>query len=156
MTIEDDIAFLERIPTFALLGRPALRVVAMGAEGRNLRAGEVLFRAGEKADSGFVVQQGSLVLRPYGAEDGTGEVVVGPGALIGELSLLIETARPGTATTIEPTAVMRISRSLFLKMLDNFPDAAVRLRDYIGARTEEALQEMSAVRGDHGPPEARR
>ena len=156
MTIEDDIAFLERIPSFALLGRPALRIVAMGAETRNLRPGEVLFRAGEKADGGFVVQVGSLALQPYGAEDGAGEVVVGPGALLGELSLLIENARSVTATALEPTGVMRVSRSLFLKMLEGFPDAARRLRDHIGARVEQAAQEMSEVRGSLGVPEARR
>ena len=34
MTIEDDIAFLERIPSLRLLGRDALRILAIGAESR--------------------------------------------------------------------------------------------------------------------------
>ena len=34
MSIEDDIAFLERVPTLRLLGRTALRILAIGAESR--------------------------------------------------------------------------------------------------------------------------
>ena len=43
MSIEDDIAFLERVPTLALLGRDALRILAIGAESRYLHDGNVLF-----------------------------------------------------------------------------------------------------------------
>jgi hypothetical protein len=34
MGIEDDIAVLERVPTFSVLGRDALRILAFGAENR--------------------------------------------------------------------------------------------------------------------------
>ena len=46
MTIEDDIAFFERVPTLNMLGRPALRILAIGAESRYVHSGEVLFNAG--------------------------------------------------------------------------------------------------------------
>jgi CRP-like cAMP-binding protein len=62
MSIEDDIAFFERVPTLALLGRPALRILAIGAESRYVHGGEVLFKAGERADAGLVVQEGSFSL----------------------------------------------------------------------------------------------
>ena len=42
MTLEDDIAFFEQVPTFAALGRQALQVLAIGAETRNLPSGAVL------------------------------------------------------------------------------------------------------------------
>ena len=52
MTIEDDIAFLERVPSFAILGRDALRILAIGAESRYVHGGEVLFMVGDLADGG--------------------------------------------------------------------------------------------------------
>ena len=58
-------------------------------------------------------------------------MVVGRGTLIGELALLTETARPVTATAREPSTVLRIPRTLFLKMLEGYPDAARELRDTI-------------------------
>src|SRR5262249_40848807 len=42
MTIEDDIAFFERVPTLSILGRQALRILAIGAETRYIHGGEVL------------------------------------------------------------------------------------------------------------------
>jgi CRP-like cAMP-binding protein len=146
MTIEDDIAFLERIPSFALLGRPALRILAIGAENRQLQREELLFSAGEEADSGFVIQRGALALKPN-TSDGAPEAIVKPGTLVGELALLTECVRPATARAIEPSTVMRISRSLFLKMLEGFPDAAARLRDHIAKRVDQTAREMSDIRG---------
>ncbi len=64
MSIEDDIAFLERVPTLRLLGRTALRILAIGAESRYVHGGEALFHAGDPADGGYVIQEGSFELRP--------------------------------------------------------------------------------------------
>ena len=64
------------------------------------------------------------------------------GTLLGELALLTETTRPVTATAAEPSTVIRVPRSLFLKMLEGFPDAARRLRDYIATRTNQAARDM--------------
>jgi CRP-like cAMP-binding protein len=151
MTIEDDIAILERVPSFGLLGRDALRILAIGAESRYVHGGEVLFTAGDPADAGYVIQEGSFTL----TTDATAtEVRATRGALLGELALLTETTRPVTATAAEPSTVMRVPRSLFLKMLEGFPDAARRLRDHIASRTNQAARDMINVRAtlDPGPP----
>src|SRR6201987_489488 len=154
MSIEDDIAFLERVPTLALLGRDALRILAIGAERRYLHDGNVLFSQGEQADAGYVLQEGLLSLGPVrGAGD---ELTVGPGTLLGELALLTETTRPVTATALEPSTVIRIPRSLFLKMLEGFPDAARRLRDHIAARTDQAAKDMVSLRPTLDPDRAPR
>jgi CRP-like cAMP-binding protein len=144
MTIEDDIAFLERIPTLRRLGGPALRILAIGAEGYRVEQGQVLFSAGDVADGAYAVQQGSFTLRPgRGAE---ADVIAGPGTLLGESALLAETIRPATATAREPSMVLRISRAMFLKMLEGYPDAAHRLREVIAARADQWAREMENVR----------
>ena len=133
MSIEDDIAFIERVPTLRMLGRTALRILAIGAESRYVHQGEVLFTAGEATDCGYVIQEGSFRLRQR-HRSAIGEVIAGPGTLLGELALIAETKRPATATAREPSTVIRISRSLFLKMLEGYPDAAQMLREQIAAR----------------------
>jgi CRP-like cAMP-binding protein len=144
VSIEDDIAFIERVPTLRMLGRTALRILAIGAESRYVHEGEKLFSAGDATDCGYVIQEGSFDLEPEGKAGSA--VVAGPGTLLGELALIAETKRPATATAREPSTVIRISRSLFLKMLEGYPEAAYILRDQIVARAREALNEMSDVR----------
>jgi CRP-like cAMP-binding protein len=146
MTIDDDIAFLERVPTLALLGRDALRILAIGAESRYVHDGDVLFREGEVADAGYVIQEGSFLLASGRPRAGVEPVTVGPGALLGELALLTETVRPATATANEPSSVIRIPRKLFLKMLEGYPDAANRLREIITLRAQEAMRDIDSVR----------
>jgi len=147
MTIDDDIAFLERVPTFAQLGFSALQIVAIGSETKHLEDGEVLFRAGETADAGYVIQEGALKLTRHDPRRSDPSVTLGPGALVGELALVTETVRPVTAIAAEPTTVIRISRSLFRKVLEGFPEAARLMRDRIAERASQASEEISRVRG---------
>ena len=138
MTIEDDIAFLERVPALAILGRDALRILAIGSENRYVHEGVALFTEGEDADSAYVVQEGSFDL----AGNGGAEAVVGPGALIGELALIVAMRRPSTAIAIEHTTVIRIARSLFQRVLESDPAAAVRLRDEFAVRSSQIASDI--------------
>ncbi len=145
MSLDDDIAFFERVPTFAVLGKQALRILAIGAETRRLASGAVLFYAGELADGGYIVQEGSLLLEPGTLSDGK-EASFGPGALVGELALLTDMVCTATATAMGPTVVIRISRSLFKKMLEGYPAAAEKLRDIMAQRLNSWERELATVR----------
>jgi CRP-like cAMP-binding protein len=145
MPLEDDIAFLESVPTLALLGRPALRIIAIGTETKKIPSGAVLFYAGDLADCGYVVQEGAFMLeddRPGKHE----ETHAGPGTLLGDLALITDTVRTETATAQEPSVVIRVPRSLFLKMLEGYPEAARSLRDAMAERLDAWTRDLSAVR----------
>ena len=155
MSIEDDIAFLERVETLSLLGHEALRIVAIGAESRYVHDGDVLFHEGDAADAGYVVQEGALVLESRESPAHAEPITIGPGVLLAELALLTETVHSATATAIEPSAVVRIPRKLFLRMLEGYPDAARRLRDVIALRASEAMNDIASVRQAFEVPEER-
>src|SRR5476651_464425 len=145
MSLEDDIAFFEQVPTFAVLGKQALRILAIGAETKQLPSGAVLFYAGELADGGYVVQEGSLLLEPGTQSEGK-QFIAGPGTLVGELALLSDMLCPATAIAKGPTVVIRISRSLFRKMLEGYPAAAQNLRDMVAERVDGWTRELGGVK----------
>jgi CRP-like cAMP-binding protein len=145
MNLEDEIAIFERVPTFAALGKQALQVLAIGAETRNLPSGAVLFYAGELADGGYLVQDGSLLMEPGTFSEGK-EYTIGPGTLIGELALLTDMVCPATAIAKGPTVVIRIPRNLFRKMLEGYPDAAEKLREIMSTRLQTWTRELGTVR----------
>jgi CRP-like cAMP-binding protein len=145
VSIDEDIAILERVPMLRALGRNALRLIALGAEARELQPGDVLFRPGERIDGAYVVQSGTfhLSVDPRHA----GKVIeVGPGTLIGEFALLAEGAQPLSATAQDYGVVIRISRSMFLKILQDDVAAAVRLREYVAQRARQSIAEILEVR----------
>ena len=123
MALDDDIGILTRAPLFGLLDTDAIRLIAFAAEPRPLKAGEVLFRKGERADGAYVVVRGAIALD--GREDGSPAAFVAePGALIGQTALFLRNPRPATATAREPSSVMRISRTLVRRVLEEYPHAA--------------------------------
>ena len=146
MSIDDDIAFLEKVPVLAVLGREALRILAIGAETRYVHSGEVLFGTGDAADAGYVVQDGSFKLKTNPSESDDRATISGRGALLGEFALLTDTTWPMTAIAAEPSNVLRMPRSLFLKMLDGYPDAATRLRTLMISRVNRTAEQIRDVR----------
>jgi CRP-like cAMP-binding protein len=138
MTIEDDVALLERVPTLRLLGTEALRMLAIGSEQRECARGDRLFSEGDDADSGFVVQRGAFIVE----DSGGAETVARPGALIGELALVVAMRRPSTAIALEASSVIRVARSLFQRVLESDPAAARRLRDEFAARTSQIASDI--------------
>jgi CRP-like cAMP-binding protein len=138
MSIEDDVALLERVPTLRLLGTTALRMLAIGSEQRDFARGDLLFNAGDDADAGFIVQFGAFRIE----DDGGAEIIAGPGALIGELALVVAMPRPSTAVALERSSVIRIARSLFQRVLESDPAAARRLRDEFANRTSQLASEI--------------
>ena len=120
-----------------LLGDGSLRMLAIGSEQRDFNSGDVLFKAGDDADAGYVVQRGS-----FRVEEGGAEIVAGPGALIGELALIVAMKRPSTATALERASVIRVARSLFQRVLESDPAAARRLRDEMAMRTSQLASDI--------------
>ena len=138
MSIEDDVALLERVPTLRLLGTAALRMLAIGSEQRDVARGDALFNAGDDADAGFVVQRGAFRIE----DSGGATIVAGPGALIGELALITAMQRPSSAVALEHSSVIRVARSLFQRVLESDPAAARRLRDEFASRTSQIASDI--------------
>jgi CRP-like cAMP-binding protein len=138
MSIDDDVALLERVPTLRLLGAASLRMLAIGSEQRDFVRGDVLFNQGDDADAGFVVQRGA-----FRVEDGAGaEMIAGPGTLIGELALVVPMKRPSSAIALEHSSVIRVARSLFQRVLESDPAAARRLRDEFAIRSSQIASDI--------------
>ncbi|MGH6680031.1 MAG: cyclic nucleotide-binding domain-containing protein, partial [Bradyrhizobium sp.] len=85
-----------------------------------------------------VVQRGAFRI-----QDETGaEVVAEPGALIGELAMVVAMRRPSTAMALEHSSVVRIARSLFQRVLESDPAAARRLRDEFAKRSSQIASDI--------------
>jgi CRP-like cAMP-binding protein len=67
------------------------------------------------------------------------------GSLIGETALIIETDRAATAIALEPSTLYRITRVVFLRMLESDVEAANALRATIARRIDAALDDLDVV-----------
>ena len=74
------------------------------------------------------------------------QITAGPGTLVGELALLTDTVCATTAIAKGPTVVIRISRSLFRKVLEGYPAAAQKLRDMVAQRVDDWTRDLDSVK----------
>ena len=144
MSLEQDIELLAMQPILASLPREALRLLAFSAEMRLLRAGDVLFRTGDRADGAYIVVTGTVALNPH--DDGSpAQLTVGKGHLIGEIALFAEVERPATAIACETMTVMWINRSVMARVLAEFPDAAALIHAMLAQRLNQLSTELAGV-----------
>ncbi|MCO6188104.1 cyclic nucleotide-binding domain-containing protein [Rhizobium sp. L1K21] len=129
MALKDDIAVLSRVPVFSGMNEEQIRLLAFGAEKRHIAEGQTLFREGEPADCAYLILSGHLVLK---AANGA-EQDVQPGALLSEIAMVSPIERKFSAFAAQDSQVMRITRELFVRLLEEFPEAAAiveaRIRD---------------------------
>lgn len=141
MALRDDMILLNAFPIFAAMEPEALQLVAFSAETRFLRANDVLFRLGDQADAAYIITGGRLLVSTPSAEP----LIAIRGAMVGEIALFAETEYQGTAIAQEPTSLMRISRLVMRRVLEEFPDTAIALMKIVRARTQALHHDLQKV-----------
>ena len=144
MSAESDIRNLSQIPIFGVLEDDARRLIAFSAETRLLRASDILFRRGDLSDCGYVLTSGVIALDSR--DDGAAAIPIStPFTLIGELALISETERPTTAIARQPSTVLKIPRTLFHKVLRDYPASALNMRAMMGMRLEILIRDLDKL-----------
>jgi CRP-like cAMP-binding protein len=146
LALDDDIRLLSGVPLFTSFTPDQLRLLAFGAENIQLAQGQILYEAGARADGAFVVAAGSVGLFREDA-DGARALLAsaGPGAMLGELALIADAVRPTGAVAMEDTALVRLSRRLFHRILQEYPELAAALREHIAGDLAAMVEKIDAL-----------
>ncbi|WP_316858370.1 cyclic nucleotide-binding domain-containing protein [uncultured Cohaesibacter sp.] len=145
MSLTTDIDLLRKVSFFSEFNDDQLRLLAFGAESRMYRAKQVIFRQGDLADSGFVITQGQV--RMTISENGFDQhsQILGVGSLMGEMALMAEIRRSAMATAIEDVKVIQIRRVTFRRVMDEYPDLAVRIHDRLAVRLTALVEDLDSI-----------
>jgi CRP-like cAMP-binding protein len=134
MALDRDLELLSGVTFFEGIAPEALKLIAFSADPRDFADKERVFSAGDHAEGGFVVIDGRIDLVDERRAPAKVLERLGPGSLIGEIALVVDTRRPTAAVSVGPTRVLSIRRALFRRMLEGYPDIAALLRDRIAER----------------------
>ncbi len=145
MALDDDVRILSGVGLFDGFTQEQLRLLAFGAENMRIPAGRILYREGDQADSAFVVVDGRVEL----CREIEGERVsigsAGPDTILGELALIADSNRLTDAVIAEDAELLRLSRSLFRRILEEFPEVAVALHDRIAEELQRLISEIESM-----------
>ena len=139
MSLDQDVRQLARLPHFAGLPPEALRLLAFSAEPMALKAGEVLLAKGQSAEGAYIVLAGAIVFEG-------GRYVAGPDSLIGESALLAAAVNQGEARAQGDASLLKISRSRFLRVMSEYPEAAAHLHALMAQRLASFTAALEGAR----------
>mgnify|MGYP000928184108 CR=1 FL=1 len=102
--------------------REVLRGLLAGAVPIELRAREALFHAGDDGTGCYYLRQGAAKAAVI-AKDGQERLlaVLGPGSLIGELSLFDDLPRSATVSALRPCKLLHMPKASFFQLADRNP-----------------------------------
>ena len=145
MGLEQDIDLLSRVAMFQDFELEQLRLIAFGTERRFLKNGSVLYEQGEDSAGGYIVASGQIDII---VRDGTREITLDScteAGLIGELALITENRRAATAVARVDSEVLFVPRSLFHRLLREYPQMAAILHARIAQSVRGMVQQMEKV-----------
>lgn len=146
MSLQDDISLLRNVQMFVDFDDEHLRLISFGSQKMHLKKGHELYRDRQRSDAGYVVFSGSVDL--FSFVDGE-EKLLGnfkTGSLMGEISLISPNQRSGTAIVKEDCELMKISRIVMHRVLNEYPELAAALQRRISASVLKFTKDLDKVR----------
>lgn len=139
MSNDPKVDLIASVPLFAGCGRAELEKIAQLVDEVDVPAGQVLMRQGDPGREMFVIVSGKVAIE----RDGRVIDERGPGAAIGEMSLLSEGSRTATVRVLEPSRVLVAAHREFHALMDDHP--TIRLRVLEGLANKIRVLDEASV-----------
>jgi CRP-like cAMP-binding protein len=124
---------LRNVPLFNSCSTKELQTIAKATDELTVPAGHVLTDQGQMGREAFVIVDGSATVKRNGKKVTT----LGPGSVVGELSLLDHGPRTATVTADSDSTVLVIEQRHFLGVLEAVPSIARKLLASLAGRVRE-------------------
>jgi CRP/FNR family transcriptional regulator, cyclic AMP receptor protein len=136
---------LRRLPLFATLSGPELRVVDGLLHERRFLEGEIIFDEGEEGQTVYVVIAGRVLICRQGESETVRIAELEPGVVFGELALLDDAPRSAQARAAEDCVLASLSRGDFESLLDTHAVTASKIALQLARQLGRQLREHSAA-----------
>jgi CRP/FNR family transcriptional regulator, cyclic AMP receptor protein len=127
------VALLKGVPLFEGLSKKELAAVTKATEQLEYREGQTLGEQGTRANEAFVVVSGAITVRRNGKKVAT----LGPGEVVGEMSLLDGEPRSADLIANEDSTVLYISRREFNGLLEDNAKLSAKVLRSLAQRLRE-------------------
>ncbi len=145
MSLEDDIYLLSQVQMFSDFQAEHLRLIAFGSQKMSFSNGHELFREGQPTDGGYVIVSGSIELLSFQEGNTKSLGIFTAGSLLGEMALISVNNRIGTAFVLEDCELLKISRIMMLRILNEYPELAVALQKRISASVVSFTKNLEKI-----------
>ena len=134
--------FLARAPLFARLSRRSLRKLADLCVPRDYAEGAEMITEGDTGLGLFIITSGRVGISKSNGDGVVTLAEMGPGDLLGEMALIDDQPRSATATALEETRCLLITRNCFQTLVRKDPEVAWCIVPTLAERIRSLQQQM--------------
>lgn len=138
---------LLNVPLFQGLKPLQLSEIARRADRIVYKPGDVIVAAHDEADAAVLLVSGEAVRTEGPGLEAGGNEAIPAGALIAEMTMLIETECTSTVVARTPVRALRITRSEMLALMTADPTLAEHFIDKISGRLSTFVEELREIDG---------
>ena len=151
MSLNEEVELLRNIPLFSKLEASKLKLLAFTSERLTYDTDQVLCQQGDMGDAAYIIVDGAawVVVDSPGGEIKVAEL--GRNDFVGEIAILCDVPRTATVKAVTKVVALRISKDLFFRLVEEFPQMAVEIMRELAHRLEQTtVQLREALAGAKG------
>jgi CRP-like cAMP-binding protein len=155
VSLAEEVELLRNIPLFAHIEISKLKLLAFTSERVTFHAGDLLFRQDEIGNNAYIIIEGEAEV-----------VIETPGGLlpvaqvrrndfVGEIAILCDVPRTASVRAVTDLTTLCISKDLFFRLINEFPQMAVQIMRVLAQRLEKTTRQLRQAVTSHqiGVPE---
>ena len=149
MGLDQEVEILRNIPLFAHIEPSKLKLMAFASERVTYAEGQSLFLEGEEGDAAYIIIEGTadvIVDGPGGAALTVAQVTRND--IVGEIAILCDVPRTATVTATSELTTLRITKELFFRMVQDFPQIGIEVMRVLAHRLETTTRQLRAAKMD--------
>jgi CRP-like cAMP-binding protein len=146
MRVKAEAEVFRKIPLFADADRAHLQVIAFAAERADFSKGQAIISQGVQGAAAYLILSGraEIFVRENGETRRIG--AADAGAFLGELAMIANIPYSVTVIAAEPVNTARIPRSLFMRVVGEFPEFGARVHAALAKKLSTAASEIMGTK----------
>ncbi len=147
MSLNEEVDLLRRIPLFSNIEPSKLKLLAFASERLTFRKGAELCRQGDVGDSAYIIIEGSVGIMVSTPNGDARVAEARENDIVGEIAILCDVPRTATVVADRDVEVLKISKELFFRMVEEFPRMAVEIMRELATRLERTTGQLTRTLG---------
>ena len=142
MSLDQEVDILRKIPLFADVDPPKLKLMAFASERLTFKPGEAVVRQGDPGDAAYVIIAGTADVM---VQTPSGPLTVASmqcNDIVGDIAILIDVPRTATVTATSELVTLKLTKELFFQLVTDFPEIAVQIMRVLATRLENTTTQL--------------
>lgn len=142
MSLNEEVELLRNIPLFSKLEASKLKLLAFTSERLTYEADQLLCQQGDMGDAAYIIVEGEAAVL---VDSPGGQIQVadlGRNDFVGEIAILCDVPRTASVKATSKVVALRISKDLFFRLVEEFPQMAVEIMRELAHRLEATTVQL--------------